>query len=118
MSRKFYVYVLYTDTGWYVGSTDDVRRRVKEHQAGKTRSTRGKNPRLVWQSRPMPSREVALSFEKELEWYRRSRLSMWTEVTGLDRWSRTSETPVPVWVWVVLLAAVLLFVSWCADAVS
>ena len=113
----FYVYVLDTDTGWYVGSTNDVERRVREHKAGRTRSTRGKNPRHVWTSPAMPNRAVALAFEKELVWYRNSKSKMWTETTGLGEWKRRrSERPIPVWVWVIAAVAIMLLVSWCADA--
>jgi putative endonuclease len=47
----FYVYVLLSQRSsrYYVGSTNDVSRRVAEHNAGKTTSTRSYRPwRLVY----------------------------------------------------------------------
>lgn len=44
-----YLYILKLDEGkYYVGQTDDLELRLKEHQDGTTPSTRGKNPRLAW----------------------------------------------------------------------
>jgi len=42
----FYVYVLKSrlDTNLYVGSTDDLRRRLSEHNAGRVRSTKARAP--------------------------------------------------------------------------
>jgi predicted GIY-YIG superfamily endonuclease len=44
-----YLYILKLDGGhWYVGQTNALELRVKEHQDGDTVSTKGKNPKLVW----------------------------------------------------------------------
>ncbi|WP_445666297.1 GIY-YIG nuclease family protein [Fodinibius sp. AD559] len=42
----YYVYVLYSlkDNNWYTGFTSDLRSRVKEHQLGRTNSTRHRRP--------------------------------------------------------------------------
>ena len=42
----YYVYVLKSESNWrfYVGLTKDLERRVKEHNSGKTKSTRGYRP--------------------------------------------------------------------------
>lgn len=42
----FYVYVLKskTDENWYTGYTNDLERRISEHNKGSTRSTRGREP--------------------------------------------------------------------------
>ncbi len=43
------VYVLYSETWdqFYIGSTNDITRRLAEHNAGKTPSTRGGRPWTV-----------------------------------------------------------------------
>lgn len=41
----YYVYALLTiKNTFYVGMTNDVTRRMKEHNAGRTKSTKGKGP--------------------------------------------------------------------------
>ena len=45
----FFIYLLKLDGGkFYAGHTRELRERIGEHRDGKTRSTAGKNPRLVW----------------------------------------------------------------------
>ena len=45
----YYVYVLQsTSRELYYGSTNDLRRRLSEHHAGKSRSTKGKRWELVY----------------------------------------------------------------------
>lgn len=45
----YYVYVLQNiDKGLYFGSTNDLRRRLAEHNAGQSRYTRGKQWKLVY----------------------------------------------------------------------
>lgn len=45
----FFVYILKLDGGkFYAGHTREIRERMSEHRDGKTKSTAGKNPRLVW----------------------------------------------------------------------
>ena len=44
-----YLYILKLDGGkHYVGKSNDLEIRLKEHQDGLTRSTAGKHPKLVW----------------------------------------------------------------------
>jgi putative endonuclease len=44
-----YVYILLLSGKYlYVGRTDDLKRRINEHLRGKTRSTRGREPRLIF----------------------------------------------------------------------
>lgn len=42
----YYVYVLQSqkDQKWYTGMTSDLRKRFKEHQDGKSRSTKSRGP--------------------------------------------------------------------------
>lgn len=45
----YYVYALRNPRQFYVGSTNDLRRRLKEHQNNKTFSTKNRGPwRLVY----------------------------------------------------------------------
>lgn len=45
----FFIYILKLDGGkFYAGHTRELRERMTEHRDGKTNSTAGKNPRLVW----------------------------------------------------------------------
>ena len=64
---QFFVYVLKLDDGqFYVGQTNSLRERLSEHKDGKTRTTRGKNPKLQWFV-AVPSRASALMMETELD---------------------------------------------------
>ena len=82
-NRRYYVYVLDTDYGHYVGHTSHVRLRVEQHQAGETPSTAGGNPTLVWESGPFPKRRAAASFEAELKGMRDGRHPAFRDYTGL-----------------------------------
>lgn len=45
----FFIYILKLNGGkFYAGHTRELRERIQEHRDGKTKSTAGKNPRLVW----------------------------------------------------------------------
>ena len=58
------VYVVQNQKGrFYVGLSDDVERRINQHNAGDSRWTRGKGPwTLIWQSG-----EMNLSDARKLE---------------------------------------------------
>ena len=58
------VYVIQSREGkFYIGLSDDVGRRVDQHNIGESRWTRGKGPwRLIWQSA-----EMNLSSARKLE---------------------------------------------------
>lgn len=44
-----YLYILKLDSGkFYVGQTNDMEMRMKEHKEGLTKSTKGKNPQLCY----------------------------------------------------------------------
>ena len=44
----FYVYVLRSSDTFYIGSTNNLKRRYAEHNHGKNRSTRGRSWELVY----------------------------------------------------------------------
>ncbi len=83
-NRRFYVYVLDTDYGHYVGHTAHVGRRFREHQDGETESTAGSNPELAWTSGPLRTRADAARFEAALKSLRDQRARRFEEITGLD----------------------------------
>ena len=65
--RKFFVYVLNTRFGHYVGHTGNLTKRLNDHMRGKVQSTYGSKPRLIWRSKPFPSRTAAAEFERALK---------------------------------------------------
>ncbi|MDO8594043.1 MAG: GIY-YIG nuclease family protein [bacterium] len=46
MAKFYYVYLLqsHKDTQWYIGSTEDLKKRFEEHQTGRTLSTKERGP--------------------------------------------------------------------------
>ena len=63
----FFVYILKLDGGkFYAGHTRELRERMSEHRDGKTKSTAGKNPKLVWFD-TVDSREEATEAEAVLK---------------------------------------------------
>lgn len=66
-ASEFFVYILKLDGGrFYAGQTRELRERLSEHRDGNTKSTAGKNPKLVWFA-TLPSRDAAASMEVELK---------------------------------------------------
>lgn len=51
---------------FYPGQTQELRERISEHRDGNTKSTAGKNPKLV-RFAQMPSRDAATTREVELK---------------------------------------------------
>ncbi|MDE2785729.1 MAG: hypothetical protein OXL37_03625 [Chloroflexota bacterium] len=87
--RDFYVYVLETTHGHYVGHTGRLVPRVGEHERGEVMTTAGTNPRLVgyaW----FPTRQRAAEFEAQMKTCRDNRVS------GFQQWC--GREPMP-WVW-------------------
>ena len=63
----FFIYILKLDGGkFYAGHTRELRERMGEHRDGKTRSTAGKNPLLVW-FQDVDTREAAAKVEAYLK---------------------------------------------------
>ncbi len=83
-NRRYYVYVLDTDYGHYVGHTAHVGRRFRDHQDGGTESTAGSNPALAWTSGPLKTRADAARFEAAMKALRDQRARRFEEITGLD----------------------------------
>ena len=65
----FFVYVLYSETheSRYVGSTEDVARRLKQHNAGECRYTSGRKPWRIVYTEQFQSRSEAMKREKSLK---------------------------------------------------
>ena len=87
----FYVYVLLCERSsrYYVGSTNDVSRRVAEHNAGKTTSTRSYRPwRLVY-TETFETLAEARQREREIKSWKSSRYME----TALGLGDRQGERP-------------------------
>lgn len=82
--NEFYVYVLHTDYGHYVGHTANVRSRLAAHKANKVQSTAGGNPELLWTSYPLDSRKEATQFEAALKSLRDRSAERFQEITGYE----------------------------------
>ncbi len=66
----YYVYILksiFKENWSYVGSTDNLERRFKEHSCGKVRSTKGMRPLKLVFSESFKTRELVLEREKYLK---------------------------------------------------
>ncbi len=83
-NRRFYVYVLDTDYGHYVGHTSHVGRRLRQHRDGETPSTAGRDPELAWTSGPLRTRADAARFEAALKSLRDQQAHRFEEITGLE----------------------------------
>lgn len=82
--NQFFVYVLATIRGHYVGHTWNVRSRLRQHQAGEVPSTQGSDPKLLWQSRSFQTRQDAASFEAAIKSLRDQRSERYAEIVGYD----------------------------------
>ena len=66
-ANEFFVYILKLDGGrFYAGQTRELRERLSEHRDGNTKSTAGKNPKLIWFA-TLSTRDAATSAEVELK---------------------------------------------------
>ena len=81
--RRYYVYVLETDRGHYVGHSARVSARAREHAEGSSPSTAGANPELAWISGPLKTRAEAARFEAAMKALRDRRAERFREITGL-----------------------------------
>jgi len=69
MSKKYFTYVLYSDTRkrLYIGQTNNIEKRIKEHNSGKVDSTRPYRPYRLIYLEEFNSRKESLIREKELK---------------------------------------------------
>ena len=82
-NRRFFVYVLKTDYGHYVGHTAHVGRRLRQHRDDQVQSTAGGNPSLVWKSSPRATRKDAATFEAVMKSYRDQQSPRFVEIAGV-----------------------------------
>ena len=116
-NRRFYVYVLDTDYGHYVGHTSHVGRRFREHQDGNTPSTAGSAPELAWTSSPLRTRADAARFEAALKSLRDQRARRFEEITSLEPVPFASPYHAPTgegvgWLRSLLVAAAAALIIW------
>lgn len=62
----YYIYVLESlkDHGWYIGSTSDVERRLKDHNYGRTKSTKSRRPLKLIHQEQFSDKQSAEKAEK------------------------------------------------------
>ncbi len=65
----YFVYILQSegDKGLYVGSTENVKQRVDEHNSGKAKYSRSKRPYALKWFCAFPNKKQALAFERYLK---------------------------------------------------
>jgi putative endonuclease len=63
----FYVYILKSekDRSLYIGKTNDVERRLAEHNSGHTSATKSKRPYMLLEAHECDSVEESIRVEKE-----------------------------------------------------
>lgn len=94
-SMSFWVYILHcADGSYYTGHTDDLTKRLAEHQAGQGAgyTTIRRSVRLLF-SEEFPTREEALASERRIKgWSRKKKEAMmrgdWMEVSRLAKGKR------------------------------
>jgi putative endonuclease len=84
MSAIYRVYVLQNPEGrFYIGLSEDIRKRIDQHNLGESKWTRGKGPwTLSWQSEVM-NLSAARKLENKLK--RQGRGKGFYSITGLQR---------------------------------
>jgi len=82
----FYAYIIHSERidRDYIGSTDDLQRRLEDHNAGRTPSTRRKGPWSLRWSKGFVTRSEALAEEKRLK-ARKSRVYLEQLISGISR---------------------------------
>jgi len=65
----YFVYILESqkDQSLYVGSTEDVKKRLAEHNSGKSKYSSAKIPYVLKWFCAFPNKQQALKFEKYLK---------------------------------------------------
>jgi putative endonuclease len=72
---KYFTYILQSkkDNRYYIGSTSDIDRRLKEHNSGKTKSLRYRRPLILVYFEEYESRGLAENREKQIKSYKGGR---------------------------------------------
>lgn len=65
----------------YIGQTEDIERRLKEHNSGRLRSTSGDKPWTLLKTEMFASRSEARWAERQLK-ISRGRRDKWLQLTG------------------------------------
>ncbi|MGZ3614049.1 MAG: GIY-YIG nuclease family protein [Thermodesulfobacteriota bacterium] len=98
---SFWVYILRCgDNSYYTGHTDNLEKRVVEHQTGEIGGyTSTRLPVLLVFAEEFPTREGALACERQIKgWSRRKKEAMmrgdWAEVSRLACGKRPSKGPI------------------------
>jgi len=65
----FFVYILKSekDGNLYIGKTNDLKRRLTEHNSGQVQSTKSRTPFILLEYKGCATEREALSLEKELK---------------------------------------------------
>lgn len=80
--KKFFVYVLETDYGHYVGHSGNTRARLRTHMNNEVPSTAGGHPKKIWQSQPLSTRDDAAKYEAALKSWRDNKKDEFQTHTG------------------------------------
>jgi putative endonuclease len=64
----YWVYILKCfDGGFYVGCTDNIRKRLEKHSCGYVNATKYRLPITLWQCHGFQNKYTAFNFEKYLK---------------------------------------------------
>ncbi len=88
MEAAYFVYVIQNPSGrFYIGLTDDIQRRVEQHNRGVSTWTRNQGPwRLVWENQ---CTNLSAARKLELELKRQKGGDGFYRLTGLQRVQRS-----------------------------
>ena len=80
----YHVYVLQSETSGrlYIGQTQDLFRRLQEHNSGQSESTRGRGPWRLYGQKAFKSRKHAVQFELRLKRLKRPERVLQTIISG------------------------------------
>ena len=85
---SFYTYILQSlkSGRLYIGQTDDLERRLNDHNSGKTKSTKNKGPWIILYYVKHESRSEAVRLELQLKkWKNKQRILRWIEREESER---------------------------------
>jgi predicted GIY-YIG superfamily endonuclease len=99
---SFWVYILKcADSSYYTGHTDDLEKRLAEHQSGEMRGyTLNRRPIRLLFSQDFSTREEALESEQQIKgWSRKKKEALirgdWAEISRLARSKKRSDVVGP-----------------------